>query len=114
MKHPIRNYVRELRQNTTTAEKHLWYFLRANRFNGHKFRRQHLIYPFVVDFVCLSKKLIIELDGGHHSEQHHYDEKRSEFLKSKGYRVLRFWNEVVFKETETVLNEILRALGVEG
>ena len=111
MKNLTRNYVRELRQNTTDAEKHLWYFLRAKRLSGHKFRRQHLIYPFIADFVCVKKKLIIELDGGQHAEQEHYDAKRSEFLKLKGYRVLRFWNEEVFKQTEAVLSEILDALG---
>lgn len=110
MKQLTRDYVRELRQNTTDAEKHLWYFLRAKRLNGFKFRRQHLIQPFVVDFICLSKKLIVELDGSQHMENQHYDEKRSAFLNSRGYRVLRFWNAEVFKETEAMLNEILNVL----
>jgi len=110
MKQLTRNYVDELRQNTTDAEKHLWYFLRAKRLSGYKFRRQHLIYPFIVDFICVKKKLIIELDGGQHAEQEQCDAKRSEFLKLKGYRVLRFWNEEVFKQTEAILNAILDAL----
>lgn len=110
MKVLTKNYVQELRQNTTDAEMHLWYFLRAKRLKGYKFRRQHLIYPFVVDFVCVKKKLIIEIDGGQHVENSQYDERRSELLKEKGYRVLRFWNDEIFKETEIVLNEILDAL----
>jgi len=110
MKQLTRNYVHELRKNMTDAEKHLWHFLRAKQLNGYKIRRQHLIYPFIVDFVCLSKKLIIELDGGQHAENDHYDEKRSKFLELKGYRVLRFWNNDVFTETEAVLDEILNVL----
>ncbi|EKD72726.1 MAG: hypothetical protein ACD_45C00603G0001 [uncultured bacterium] len=110
MKEFTRDHVRELRQNMTDAEKHLWYFLRAKRLNGHKFRRQHLVHPFIVDFICPSKKLIIEIDGGQHAEQLRYDEKRSVFLKSQGYRVIRFWNIDVFKQTQSVLNTILNAL----
>jgi len=106
------NYLQKLRQNMTDAERSLWYFLRAKRLNGHKFRRQHLIYPFIVDFICLDKKLIVELDGGQHAELEHdcYDAQRSVFLKLKGYRVLRFWNDAVFRETEAVLSKILWAL----
>jgi len=63
MKNMMKNHVRELRQKSSDAEKHLWYFLRAKRLRGYKFRRQHPIHPFVVDFVCLERKLIIELDG---------------------------------------------------
>lgn len=110
MKELTRDTVRELRQNMTDAEKKLWYFLRGKRLNGYKFRRQHLIHPFVVDFICLSKKLIVEIDGGQHAEQLNYDEKRSAFLKLHGYKMLRFWNDEVFKQTQTVLNEILNAL----
>ena len=104
------NHVRSLRQNTTDAEKHLWYFLRARRFNNYKFRRQHLIHPYVVDFICLSKKLIIECDGGQHLEQLEYDDKRCQFLISRGYKVLRFWNDTILKETPKVLGVILEAL----
>ena len=98
------------RQNTTDAEKHLWYFLRARRLNNYKFRRQHLIYPYVVDFACLSQKIIIECDGSQHLEQEEYDEKRHQFLVFKGYKVLHFWNDMILKETSTVLNVIFEAL----
>jgi len=110
MKELTKNYVKELRYNTTDAEKHLWYCLRGKRLKGYKFRRQHLIYPYVLDFVCLKKNLVIELDGSQHAEQHSYDEKRTAFLQTKGYTVLRFWNTEVMQETEMVLNEILSAL----
>ena len=110
----MKDRVRDLRRNSTDVEKYLWHFLKAKRLNGYKFRRQHLVYPFVVDFVCLEKKLVIELDGGQHAEQDAYDEKRTLFLQSKGYSVLRFWNNVIFKETEAVLNEILYHLTRNG
>ena len=110
MKELTRDTVRELRQNMTDAEKHLWYFLRGKRLNGYKFRRQHRVYPFIADFICLNKKLMIEIDGGQHAKQRCYDEKRSAFLKSRGYSVLRFWNVDVFKQTQAVLNTILNAL----
>ena len=105
MKELIKNHVRELRQNTTDSEKYLWFLIRAKRLNGYKFRRQHLVYPYIVDFICLQKKLIIELDGGQHAEQHKYDEKRTAFLESKGYKVLRFWNNEVIENTEAVVND---------
>jgi very-short-patch-repair endonuclease len=103
----MKDHVRELRKNSTDAEKHLWHFLRAKRLKGYKFRRQHLLHPFVVDFVCLAKKLIVELDGGQHANQGHYDEKRTSILQSQGYTVLRFWNDDVFKDTEIILEKIL-------
>ncbi len=110
MKKLMKYYVQELRQNSMDTENYLWYYLRAKRLNGYKFRRQHLIYPYVVDFVCLKEKVIIELDGAHHNEQKHYDAKRTLFLRSKGYQVLRFWNNEVLCQTEAVLNEILSVL----
>ncbi len=110
MKELTKNYVKELRQNSTDAEKHLWYYLRAKRLKGYKFRRQHLVYPYVVDFVCLAKMLIVELDGGQHAEQCAYDEKRALFLQAHGYSILRFWNHEVLQETEVVLNEIFTSL----
>ena len=109
----VKNYVHELRLNTTDSEKHLWFLLRAKRLNGYKFRRQHLIYPYIVDFICPQKKLIIELDGSQHAEQKIYDEKRTDFLKSKGYKILRFWNNEVIENTEAVLVEILNYLNKE-
>ncbi len=99
-----------LRKASTDAENHLWYFLRKRNFNGFKFRRQYVIDRYIVDFICIRRKLIIELDGGQHAEAIAYDELRTAFLKARGYTVLRFWNNEVFTETETVLNVILDAL----
>ena len=114
MQQLMKDHVRELRQNSTDAERRLWYFLRAKRLKGYKFRRQHLVYPFVVDFICLEKKLVVEVDGGQHAKRSCYDEKRTLFLQSKGYTVLRFWNNEIFKETEAVLSEILHNLNKDG
>ena len=110
MKNANINHVRVLRQNTTDAEKHSWYFLRAKRLNGYKFRRQHLIQPYIVDFICLSKKIIIECDGSQHLDQQSYDKKRDEFISSKGYKIIRFWNNHILKETPIVLDMILSEL----
>ena len=86
----------------TDAEKLLWQFLRDRQLGGYKFRRQHHIGPFIVDFVCLKKKLIIEVDGGQHGKQLESDANRSDYLKERGYRVLRFWNNEVLGEKESV------------
>lgn len=110
MKSAPLTHVHALRKNMTAAEQHLWYYLRAKRLGGYKFRRQHLIYPYCVDFICLSKNLIVECDGGQHLEQKEYDEKRSDFLATKGYRVMRFWNDAILKETSLVLDVIFSAL----
>lgn len=99
-----------LRSNQTDAEKQLWYCLRANRFLNLKFKRQKPIGLYIVDFICLDKMLIIELDGGQHAVQLGYDLKRTQFLESQGFRVLRFWNNQVLSELESVLEEIRQQL----
>jgi very-short-patch-repair endonuclease len=101
---------RILRKNSTEAENQLWYFLRKRNFNNFKFRRQYVIDQYIVDFICIRKKLIIELDGGQHATDICYDERRTALLKSKGYTVLRFWNNEVFTEIEGVLGTILDKL----
>ena len=73
---------------------------------GLKFRRQYPIGPYVVDFVCLDQKLVIELDGGQHAVQVSYDNKRTEYLEHFGFRVLRFWNHDVFAQFEVVLEQM--------
>lgn len=100
---------RDLRKNSTDTEKHLWYNLRANRL-GFKFKRQVPIGSYIVDFVCLEKRLIIELDGGQHIDNQHYDMTRTNALTSKGFKVLRFWNNDVLQQTSVVLAVILKAL----
>ena len=99
-----------LRRNLTDAEQKLWYHLRAHRFMGRKFKRQKPIGRYVVDFICLEEKLIIELDGGQHAENLEYDHERDSWLRGQGYRVLRFWNNELMNETEGVLERIRLAL----
>jgi very-short-patch-repair endonuclease len=99
---------RLLRINATDVERHLWYELKNRQFAKFKFRRQYVIAPYIVDFVCLSKKLIIEVDGGQHGDQLEYDRIRTLFLEQKGYKVLRFWNQAILKEKEAVLEVILK------
>ena len=107
----LRQYARELRRNSTDTEKHLWYYLRANRL-GHKFKRQVPIEGFIVDFVCFQKHLIIELDGGQHLTDQEKDNQRTAILEARGFRVLRFWNHEVFQSTEVVLESIHKALSL--
>lgn len=101
---------KQLRKTFTDAERSLWQKLRNRELAGWKFRRQHSIGPFIVDFVCIEKKLILEVDGGQHAENTDSDAKREEFLKENGYKVLRFWNNTVLQESESVLNAILLSL----
>jgi very-short-patch-repair endonuclease len=99
-----------LRTNSTDAEKRLWQALRNRQLQGHKFRRQHPIPPYVVDFVCLESRLIVELDGGQHAEAQVYDSTRTEALERLGYKVLRFWNNELFENTQGVLERVLEQL----
>lgn len=101
---------KELRKNMTDAEQILWYFLRANRLNGWKFKRQQPIGNYIVDFVNFQNKLVIELDGGQHNENIEKDNKRTEFLESCGYKVLRFWNNEIFDNTEGCIECIINSL----
>ncbi|MFT4178192.1 MAG: DUF559 domain-containing protein [Thermomonas sp.] len=101
---------RELRQNMTEAEVRLWQALRNRRLLGMKFRRQHRIGPFFVDFVCLEMRLIVELDGSQHLDRHGYDANRTRYLERNGFRVLRFWNDAVFNTPALVIEAISIAL----
>ncbi len=99
-----------LRSNQTEAEQRLWYHLRAHRFMGLKFKRQKPLGRYIVDFVCMEQRLIIELDGGQHAEQVAYDQQRDAWLRGQGYTVLRFWNNDVMQQLEGVLEQIRLAL----
>jgi very-short-patch-repair endonuclease len=101
---------RSLRKTATDAESLLWHLLRNRGLAGAKFRRQHPEAGYVLDFYCDEARLAVELDGGQHAEQQAYDERRSAVLAERGIRVLRFWNDQVFKETEAVLEQIYLAL----
>ena len=108
---PQKSRPQQLRTNATEAEQRIWYFLRNRQFEQFKFRRQHSIGVYIVDFVCLEQKLVIELDGGQHTEQAQYDARRTTALSEKGFRVLRFWNNDVLLNTNAVLETILGELG---
>ncbi|MDZ4377366.1 MAG: DNA methyltransferase [Xanthomonadaceae bacterium] len=105
-----RAFARSLRQQETDAEARLWHLLRARRLGGFKFRRQHPTPPYVIDFYCAEQRLAVELDGGQHVDATVRDSQRDTFLNAQGIRVLRFWNDAVFKETENVLSVIWDAL----
>jgi adenine-specific DNA-methyltransferase len=106
----IRAYAREMRGKMTDAEALLWKLLRDRRIAGAKFRRQHPVGRYILDFYCDEQKLGIELDGGQHGETVEYDEKRSEWLRMEGIRILRFWNNQMLAETEAVMESIYLAL----
>jgi very-short-patch-repair endonuclease len=99
----------ELRQNTTDAERRLWAVLRDRRLQGYKFRRQHPIGRFIVDFACTKHHLVIEADGGQHDENL-FDARRTAWLESQGWRVIRFWNNDILANTEGVMKTVLEAL----
>lgn len=108
----MRERAREFRKQMTPDESQIWYYLRNRRLGGYKFVRECPIGPYIADFVCREKKIIVELDGGQHAkaEMIEYDQKRTGFLKTKGYRVLRFWNSDVRTNLHGVLESILAQL----
>jgi len=101
---------RNLRRNQTPAEKKLWSRLKDRQLNGVKFRRQHAISNYIPDFCAVKEKLIIELDGSQHLEQTEYDEERTKYFESQGYRVIRFWNNQIMSDMNGVILAITYAL----
>ncbi|WP_305041759.1 endonuclease domain-containing protein [Geoalkalibacter sp.] len=97
---------KDLRKNSTDAERFLWQHLRGKRFFGLKFRRQEQIGRFIVDFVCYSKGVVIEADGGQHLQEKGKDEERSQWLNSQGFTVMRFWNHEILTNIDGVLESI--------
>ena len=100
---------KDMRSNPTDAERRLWSMLRAHRFATFKFRRQHVIAPYIVDFVCLDRRLVVEADGSQHAGSPG-DAARDRFLQAQGYRVLRVWNNDILERSEAVAEAILAAL----
>jgi very-short-patch-repair endonuclease len=98
-----------MRLNPTEAEKRLWVILRAKRLTGFKFRRQVIIDSYIVDFVNFENRLIVEADGSQHAESE-YDKRRDAYLNSQGFKVLRFWNSDILKNSEAVTETIWHAL----
>ena len=103
-----RAYGRELRKSPTVAEEKLWPHLRRKQLGGYRFRRQHPVGPYIADFACVAQKLIVEIDGATHGDpdEIRYDEKRTAYLKSKGFRVARYGNEEIYKNMDEVLDDI--------
>ena len=106
---------RKLRRQQTPQERKLWYALRRRQLHGLKFRRQHPLPPYILDFYCHERRLVVELDGGQHNEAAHtdYDRRRTAWLRKQGLRVLRFWNHEVETNLGGVLDAIARACGIE-
>jgi very-short-patch-repair endonuclease len=101
-------FAKSMRHQPTDAEAALWKHLRAGRFSGFKFKRQQLIEHYIVDFVCLEQRLVIEVDGGQHDAN--VDGARTQWLEDHGFRILRLWNDEVLGREEAVLTAILNAL----
>ena len=94
---------RQLRRDSTDAELALWRLVRGRRFSDYKFRRQVPLGLYIVDFVCLEQKLVVEIDGGQHSEAVGHDSARTEWLESQGFRVLRFWNNEALSNSDGIV-----------
>ena len=102
---------RQLRALPTEIERRLWHRLRRRQLGGHRFRRQHPLGPYVADFACLERGLVVEVDGSQHAERRGHDDARDAWLVERGYRTLRFWNVDVVENIDGVLDSILAALG---
>jgi very-short-patch-repair endonuclease len=105
-------FARAMRREPTDAEAKLWELLRFKSLAGYRFRRQHRVGGYILDFYCASRRLAIELDGGQHNDagQAEYDQKRTLRLSEFGVRVIRFWDDDVLKHSDVVAEEILRQL----
>ena len=106
MRHPHRDRARRLREQQTPAEARLWSRLRNRALAGAKFRRQIPIGPYIADFLCKDLSIIVEADGGQHTDQEAYDAHRTAWLEAEGYQVLRFWNHAILTDTDAVMEAI--------
>lgn len=102
----LKIFKKSLRKSSTDTETRLWFHLRNRNFQTYKFRRQHILSGYIVDFVCLEKKLVIELDGRQHTERSKYDSARTLKLEADGFKVFRFWNNEIFENIDGVLDKI--------
>ena len=109
----LKEFARNNRKNQTEAEARLWERLRKNQVLGLKFRRQHAIQDFIADFVCIEKRLVIEVDGEIHDQQREYDQVRTEFLNANGFNVIRFTNNEVNKDIDFVIERIKQVISKE-
>jgi very-short-patch-repair endonuclease len=108
-KSKLRNHAKAMRSEPTEAEHRIWHLLRAHRFAGFKFKRQEPLDFYIADFICFTRRLIIELDGGQHAECAS-DERRDTYLKAQGFRIIRIWNNDLFTNEEGVAELIWSAL----
>jgi very-short-patch-repair endonuclease len=104
--HDLISLSRNLRKRQTDVENLIWRHLRRKQLEGLKFRRQHPIGKYIVDFVCLERQLILEVDGGQHAIEQEKDNKRDDWLRAEGYQILRFWNNEVLENLPSVLETI--------
>jgi very-short-patch-repair endonuclease len=111
-----RRNAKQLRVDQTDAERNFWYNVRGRGLGGFKFRRQYPIGPYIADFVCLEARFVVELDGGQHAEAHTrlYDDRRTAYLESKGFRVRRFWNVDVLTNMAGVLEALFHEIQSVG
>ncbi len=106
----LKRYAREMRTSATDAEALMWSLVRDRRLRGLKFRRQHAVGRYILDFYCDELRLAIELDGGQHQEQVNYDAERTERLEKQGIRFVRFWNNDVMTQTEVVMTDLFNKI----
>lgn len=105
---------RDLRNHPTDAERVLWQHIRLRQIGGCRFRRQRPVGPYVVDFICLEKNLVVEVDGGQHNKQLGYDAKRDGYLRAQGFFVLRFWDHEVLTQIDDVKEAIWKSVTEEA
>ena len=106
----LKDRARSMRREPTDAERVLWRYLRHGQLGGWKFRRQHPLPPYILDFACVDVCVAVEVDGGQHAESA-YDERRDAHLRTLGWRVLRFWNNDVLSNPEGVARMSLEGIG---
>ena len=107
-----RKNARTMRRIATDAERKLWFLLRDRRLDGIKFRRQVPFGPYILDFVCFERGLVVEVDGGQHAESES-DVKRDAYLRAEGFRTVRYWNTDVLKNPDGILTDLLARLEVK-
>jgi very-short-patch-repair endonuclease len=101
---------KRLRRDMTEAEKKLWYRIRASQLEGHHFRKQVPLDPYILDFACLRKRVALEVDGSQHAEISAAENERNRFLQDEGYTVIRYWNTEVLQNIDGVLLDLLARL----
>jgi len=103
-----RQYARDLRAHMTEAEHRLWHYIRNKNLGGYRFRRQHPLGKYIVDFACIARKIAVEVDGATHGEAHEiiYDARRTAYLEKQGWRVVRYGNEDIYKNIDDVLDDL--------